>query len=190
MQIFKRLREKNHCGQNLVEFVFIIPMLIFLSLIIFEVSVYWQEVNAVSSLNTEINANAALADTKNMEYGITCPAAVKAKLVLEQRGKQISVNDPIYSFDTSEDPGKPPFVLYKIISNTTVTTKDGIKPQVTLWVDCRNPYENGITTQIYFYHKTLIFKAYLPSFDKSEPIEVIPENIFVTSTKLNTIRHY
>ncbi|MEI8129377.1 MAG: hypothetical protein WCG95_07155, partial [bacterium] len=72
----------------------------------------------------------------------------------------------------------------------TITVGGEIKPQIVLWVDCRNPFEKGIITQLEFYHKTLIIKATIPNFSGGEGIVVIPENIFIASPKLNTIKHY
>lgn len=176
-------------GQNLIEFVFIMPILICITLAIFEVALFWQELNAIYSLNTEINANAALIDTKNLVMGTECPAVAVAKGVLERKDAIISMNDPTYNYAINLDGPSSPFSLYRIESNSQVHGK----PQVTLWVDCRNPYENGITTQIEFYHKTMVMQASIPRYDSSDPadrIEIIPDNVFIASPKLNTVRHY
>ena len=182
MQIFKRIKLKP--AQNLVEFVFLFPILIFITLVIFEVALFWQEVNAIYNLNSEINANVALLDYTGLNMDDTCPAATRALNILEQRDSMISLNNPSYSETILE--GNAPFALYKIISNNQIEGN----PQISLWVDCRNPFEKGITTQIEFYHKTMIMKATIPRFDSSEPIEVIPDKIFIASPKLTTIRHY
>lgn len=179
-------------GQNLVEFVFVFPILIFLTLGIFEVALFWQDLNSIYALNSEINANVALLDTNNMQLGTRCSAATDAFAILEKKDSMISLNNPGYNDgaainDSSLiDDGKEPFALYKYKSNNLVAGK----PQITLWVDCRNPFENGVMTQIEFYHKTMIMKASIPRFDKPDPIVIIPDNVFIASPKLNTIRHY
>lgn len=174
-------------AQNLVEFIFILPILIFMTLAIFEVSLFWQDVNSVYSLNTEINANVALIAPKNMVMGQTCAAAVEGRKILEERDSIISLNNPTYSTTTID--GNEPFALYKIFSTNNITGTSN--PQISLWVDCRNPFENGITTQVEFYHKTLVMKASLPRIDQpNNPIVIIPEDVFIASPKLNTIRHY
>lgn len=169
-----------------MEFIFLLPILLILTLAIFEVAFFWQDVNAIYSLNTEINANAALVDTNLMTLGSTCPAATKAESILENKAPIIAINKPTFSSTTID--GQEPFALYKYVSDTKVSTTG--QPQITMWVDCRNPFENGIVTQVEFYHKTLIMKASIPRFDKPEPIVIIPSDIYIASPKLNTIRHY
>jgi hypothetical protein len=193
MQFFKCIanslenKKKNISAQNLIEFIFILPILIFLTLIIFEVALFWQDVNAIYNLNAEINANVALIEPAGMPLGSTCSAATKALDILERKDSMISMNNPIYSKTTLD--GQEPFALYKYSANM-ITVGGNVKPQITLWVDCRNPFENGITTQLEFYHKTVVIKATIPSFDGGDGIVVIPENIFLASPKLNTLKHY
>lgn len=173
-------------AQNLVEFAFVMPIMLFLTLVIFEVALFWQDVNSIYTLNTEINANVALLDTKNMSLGSTCSAATAGLDILKKKDAMISMNSSSYTQNIAD--GKEPFALYKYTSNNILAGTG--KPQITLWVDCRNPFENGITTQLEFYHKTLIMKASIPRFDKPEPIVIIPDNIYIASPKLDTIRHY
>lgn len=183
MQVFKCINKK---AQNLIEFAFVLPIIIFITLCIFEVALFWQEVNAIYSLNTEINASAGLQDAVELNLGDECPAAQRALTVLESKDNAIGLSDVNYSKIIQD--GSEPFALYRYVSiNKIVSTGD---PQVTLWVDCRNPFENGIITQIEFYHKTLVMKASIPRFDKPEPIVIIPDKIFIASPKLNTIKHY
>lgn len=189
MQVFKRINLfKLHRAQNLIEFIFVFPTLIILTLVIFEVALFWQDANIIYSLNSEINANVALDDysSKNpsMALGQTCPAATKALDILQKKDAAITLNNPTY--DKTILDGQEPYALYNYLSKSTVNGNR----QVTLWVDCRNPFENGITTQIEFYHKNLIIRASIPRFDQPEPIVLIPDNILIASPKLNTIRHY
>lgn len=188
------LEKKNFRGicpnsaQNLIEFIFILPLLLIITLVVFEAAYFWQEVNAIYNLNAEINANASLANVSGMPLGSTCTAAKNAKKILEARDSMISLTDS--SFGMTVLDGKEPFALYKIASSTSVNVGGASNSQATLWVDCRNPFEEGITTQLEFYHKTMIVKATIPRFDKPEGIVVIPENIFIASPKLSTLRHY
>lgn len=174
-------------AQNLIEFVFIFPILLMLTLVIFEVALFWQDVNAIYNLNAEINANVALIDPAGMNIGNTCAAATKALDILQKRSSMISLNTPTYTKTIKY--GSEPFALYEYTASN-ITVGGVTKPQITMWVDCRSPFEEGVTTQVEFYHKTLIIKASIPRFDGGEAIEVIPENIFIASPKLNTLRHY
>ena len=189
MQIFKCIKIS---AQNIIEFIFVFSIMIFITLVIFEVALFWQDVNAVYNLNAEINANVALIDPRNMALGTRCTAATKAIGILQAKESSISMTNNTYNDGAAINnidlvlAGQEPFALYKFISSTNVNGN----PQTTLWVDCRNPFENGITTQIEFYHKTVVMKATIPRFDKPEGIIIIPDNVFIASPKLNTIRHY
>lgn len=182
MQIFKRINKKK--GQNLIEFVFIFPILLFSTLVIFEAALFWQDVNAVYNLNSEINANIALLDSTGYALGDKCEAAQKAKEYLEKKDDMITMVSHKYTESVLD--GAEPFAYYKFSS---APIKGETKPQVTLWVDCRNPFEDGITTQIEFYHKTLIIKASIPTLS-GQVIDVIPEKIYIASPKENTLRRY
>lgn len=206
MQVFKRVKNTKR-AQNLIEFVFVFPLLIFMVLVMFEVALFWQDVNAIYSLNQEINASVATLDYKGLSMDSVCPAADEsdtrsAIYILKQKDSSISLNDPEYQ--TKIVDGAQPFALYHFVGGNSITSStltkvnsDGTKtstsetsPQIQLWVDCRNPFENGVTTQLEFYHKTLVISATIPNFSGGPGIEVIPKNIFIASPKLNTIRHY
>src|SRR5574344_1151231 len=150
MQIFKRLNLENFKkGQNLIEFVFVFPLLIFMTLCIFEVALFWQDVNTIYSINTEINAKAALIETKALTLGQACPVATEGAALMEKKAPIAS--SAKLSFTKSIIDGAEPFALYKYTSSQAVTSVG--KPVATLWVDCRNPFEDGIVTQVEFYHK-------------------------------------
>lgn len=187
MQVSERL--KKFKAQNMIEFVFILPLLLFITLVIFEVALFWQEANAIYNLNNEINANLALIGTSNMQLGTSCTAATKALEILKKKDSGISLSSNIYTEEVLD--GQAPFALYKYHTPNSITDNNGVsKPQIALWIDCRNPFEEGFTSQIEFFHKTIVMKATIPRFDGGEKIEIIPENIFIASPKLSTMRHY
>lgn len=185
-------------SQNLIEFIFVFPIMIFLSLAIMEVALFWQDVNAIYNLNAEINANVALLDYSKIDKGAVCPAADESNIQKHSAINTLKRIDSAITLTTSPNYTKTivdgktePFVLYKFEGGPSITASNGeTARQITLWVDCRNPYEDGVTTQLEFYHKTLIMKASIPRFDSPEPIVIIPDKIFIASPKLNTLRHY
>lgn len=196
MQIFERLKTKFK-AQNMIEFVFILPLLLFITLVIFEVALFWQEANAIYNLNNEINANLALIGTDNMQLGTRCTAATKALEILKKKDSGISLSSNTYNENAAINDaglildGKEPFALYKYHTPNSITDNNSVsKPQIALWIDCRNPFEEGFTSQIEFFHKTIVMKATIPRFDGGGKIEIIPENIFIASPKLSTMRHY
>lgn len=179
-------------SQNLIEFIFVLPVLIFLTLVIFEVALFWQDVNSIYNLNNEINANSALLDYNGLNLGAVCPAAdetvpTSAISILKNKDSMIALTDPTYTKNILD--GSEPFALYQYTANP-ITVGGVTKPQISLWVDCRSPFEDGVVTQLEFYHKTVVIKASIPRFDKGEAIVIIPDNIFIASPKLNTLRHY
>ena len=183
--------KKTIFAQNLIEFIYILAMLISLTLVIFEVALFWQDKSAIYNLNAEINANLALIEPAGMSNSSTCTAALRAFDILQKRDSMISLNNPSYQMEIMD--GQAPFALYHYFANPITVTMDGAsvtKPQISLWVDCRNPFEEGYTSQLEFYHKTLVMKATIPRFDKPEGIELIPENWFIASPKINSLRHY
>lgn len=229
MQIFKCIR--RHCetsnsgsdkkftpkqtrsiSQNLLEFIFVLPMLIFISLAILEVALYWQDVNTIYNLNAEINANLALLDYTGKKMGEACIAVDNSRdstgayvqphsalATLERTSKMITMTDtPTFNVALIDPPNTSaqPFSLYKVTGGPIITPDpiNGVAQpatnQIVLWVDCRNPFEDGVTTQLEFYHKTIVMHASIPRFDKPEPIVIIPDKIFIASPKLNTLRHY
>lgn len=192
MQVLECLKIKKQAyrAQNIIEFIFVFPLLIFLTIVIFEVALFWQEVNAIYNLNAEINANVALKDDKEvgLNVGDACPAATKALEILEKRSPMISLTQNDAYTKTILD-GTEPLALYKYEANP-VSVAGVNKSQVTMWIDCRNPFENGVMTQLEFYHKTLIINASIPRFDGEPAIVIIPQYIFIASPKLNSLRHY
>lgn len=204
MQIFKRLIFNTKPAQNLVEVAYIIPILVFFTLIMLEVGLFWKDLNAIYSLNAEINANIANLDYTKMTLGAgVCPAVDAANTksavsILNLKGSRISLSDNSYTLTPVE--GKAPFAMYKYSTGDISVIQKGsgstdvettvTKPQITLWVDCRNPFEDGVTTQIEFFHKTLFMKARMPRFDGGQGYVIIPDHWFIASPKLNTIRQY
>jgi len=211
MQILKRLMTSK--AQNLLEFVFVLPMLLFISLAILEVALFWQDVNTIYNLNAEINANVALIEYSGMSMGSVCRAVDNSKdatgayvyphsamSTLEQRASAISMTKTNFQRNVAVingvQQGQEPFALYVVSGGPTITPSpiNGVAQpptqQIQLWVDCRNPFEDGVTTQLEFYHKTVVMHASIPRFDKPEPIVIIPDNIFIASPKLNTLHHY
>lgn len=179
-----------------------LPILLFISLALMEVALYWQEVNTIYNLNAEINANVALLDYSGKSIGSVCIAADNAEYhsaiaTLQRIDSAITMTDVTYTDPaTARADGTEPFALYKFTGGPMITPSpiDGVaqspKPQITLWVDCRNPFEDGVTTQLEFYHKTLIMHASIPRLDGAPPIVIIPDNVFIASPKLNTLHHY
>ena len=119
---------------------------------IFETALYWQDVNAIYNLNAEINANVALIDNTGTVAGAAAEAGrCKAfneiidtgKFNFEGRVKSILPDNLTYTTVILDgDVSKSPFAIYQYQAGS-VTVGGVTKPRISLWVDCRSPFERG-----------------------------------------------
>ena len=202
MQISKRL------GQNIIEFVFIFPLVIVMTLVLFEVAFFWQDVNTVNSINSELSARIARTDSTTIQLLTSvsstgepvCQAARDALEYLRENTRRFTfTNDVSYNCEVLTTSGSQacgtavnmePFMIYKFESQNRIDTPEGNKPLITMWVDCQSPFERGYVTQMEIFHKTFVLSARIPRFDGKPAIEIIPEYYFIATPKINTIRHY
>ena len=184
------MRFSKRLAQNIIEFTFVFPILVIFALVLFELGFFWQNVNSVYNLNNEINANISDVNygPSKIQMGTTCPAATEALSLIKTRGPVVmGMNSDFMMTKLLDTNTTEPFALYKYTSSETA--KNG-QPIMTLWVDCRNLFEDGISTQIEFFHKVVVLHASIPRFDGGEAIDVIPENILIASPKTVSIRQY
>lgn len=183
----KKSFEGNHKAKNaqqIVEFIFLFPILIMLFLAIFEISMFWQQYNATQMVNEEVGANIILEDYSAMEFGKRCVAVAPAVAVLQSKTKVLAPASVSFQKEPVIVEGDEPFASYEILSEQ----KMGGKPVVKLSIDCRNPMQNGITTQLSSMHRVMFFAISLPNFS-GKRIEIIPKNAELISTKNTKIGH-
>jgi len=169
-------------AQNLIEFVYIFPLVVFLGLAIFELALFWKSVNYVNMINEEITANAVLSS--DIQEDTMCIQAQNALEALKKRGYIFTQYNLTYK--TSTISGQEPYAHYRFYSDQKVKSK----PVVTLDVDCQNPQTAGITTQLRHQYQLKIIPAKIPGYGGSEPIEIFPSQVEIISAKKKVRGHF
>jgi len=172
-------------GQNLVEFAAIIPLLVFLIFSIIEFSMYWATVNAVQGI--ALNTSTKMASVYVSETSGSNDAVDKALSLIKTNSKFLG--EEVTFNDISTDITTRPFAVYKYESSQTRNTDAGSKPVMTVTIDYRDPYKEGITLQLTYQYRTILLGVKLPIPGKN-PIAIIPKDIKITSTKTQQYNSY
>lgn len=192
------LKRKN--GQNLVEVVLIIPLLLVIMLGILEYALFQRNVNAVQ----DIAAEAAVAASKQFvdensgpfpgAYDSTENPAVQAALdLVVSRGASIVPQTiTLQHNDLGPAFGQRPFALYEFNSTQTTTYKGQTVPRVTFTVDYRSPKTDGVSTQLIYHYNLVLFgiEFVIPGVNGGRKITIIPRNIQLSSTQTCQYVHY
>lgn len=171
-------------GQSLVEFAIIIPLLVVLIFSIIEFSIYWTTVNAVEGI--AMDASTKMASIHVSEAAGSNPAVDMAVLSIADNSKYLGEK---MVFGTPSITGTEPFALYKYESNQTRDTVNGIKPMMTVTIDYRDPYKDGIILQLSYQYRTILLGASIP-IPGNDPIVIIPRDIMITSKKNQQYNSY
>jgi len=180
-------------AQNLIEFVFIIPLLIVILFGIIEFAIFYRNVSVVEDIATEAAVVASrrlvldsmtsnnIADTSNTGFNKAVKAA--SDVVMKRSGSLgISALTLAYN-DLGSGFGTRPYALYDV-SSTETRIVDGVAtPLITLIVDYRTPNEDGIMVQLVYQYRTLFVGAQLPTLS-GEPLVLIPRDIPISSTRI------
>jgi len=180
-------------AQNLIEFVFIIPLLIVILFGILEFAMFYRNVNVVEDIATEAAVAASrklvldtmtsnnIADTSNTGFNKAAKAA--SDVVMKRKGSLSIPTLTLAYNDLGTGFGARPYALYEIVSTETRLIDGVATPILTLVVDYRSPTEDGIMVQLIYQYQTLLFGFQLPVFG-SEPIVLIPRDIPISSTRI------
>jgi len=180
-------------AQNLIEFVFIIPLLIVILFGILEFAIFYRNVSVVEDIATEAAVAASrrfvldtmtsnnIADTSNTGFNKATKAAID--VVTKRSGSfGIPVGTFVYN-DLGVGFGTRPYALYEIVSTQTRAVDGVSTPILTLVVDYRSPGEDGIMVQLTYQYQTLLLGIQLPVFG-STPVVLIPRDIPISSTRI------
>lgn len=162
-------------AQNLIEFVYIFPLVVFLGLAVFELALFWKSVNTVNMINEEIASNAVLS--ADIQGNGICIQAQNALDTLKKR--DIVFTQYHLTYKNSVVAGQEPYAQYRFYSDQ----KFKKKPMVVLDVDCQNPEKAGITTQLRYQHHLSFIPAKIPGRGSNEPIEIFPSSVEVISAR-------
>lgn len=186
-------------AQNIIEFVFIFPLLFVVILVIIEVAMFWKSVSVVQNIALKAGSNAVLqpitsnmttvspSDTDCSDGACSNFVVAKALEVVKNSHPILGVGNLTYtcSVKTSSGSGDstyygtPPFAYYDCKSSQS---NNGV-PTIELTVDTRSVSTHGVITQLTFNYHTFILSASVPLPDGSELV-VIPETVPISSTKV------
>lgn len=177
-------------AQNLIEFVFVFPLVFFLIMAIFELAMFYRTVHAVQNVAVQVAAKAAtqvitsdMISTTIGDPSFNAAAQSALDTIKAKKGALGSLDFDTFQVTTNSAFGTPPYTLYEFTSDRTIHTSTGDKPLVTLRVDCSNPLEKGIKTQLIYYYVTIIFAAEVP-LPNGDVMTIIPKDIAISSTKI------
>jgi len=187
-------------GQNLIELVFVMPLLILILFGTIELAMFWKTANTVQELAFQAAANAAnqlvLDNQDSNDYTDTnCTdgscfnfAIAKAINTVKKKQGSLGVSNLTFYCKSVDGYGTRPYTLYECNSDQIVVT-DKTLPKLKLVVDYRNPYRNGIAAQIVFQYKTLLLgaKFILPN---GKTVTIIPRDLEISSTKVQQPAQY
>ncbi len=180
---------KKKKGQNLLEFVVVIPLLIVIIFGIIEFALFWRTVQTVQGIALEAAAGAASQYVD--ENGTANPAVDKAIAIVNSRvGTLGSETVTLQDQPLGSNYGIRPFAFYQFASQEKVSTfSDGDKPLMQVLIDHRDPYQKGIITQLVYQYQTILMGAefILPGGRK---VVIIPRDIEISSTKIQQYNNY
>ena len=177
-------------AQNLVEFVFIFPLLIIILFGILEFGIYFRNANVVEDIAKEASSSASrklvldtmtsntITDTSSTGFNKAVKAAID---IVAKRKKQLGLT--ALTFTYNDLGGTRPYTVYQINSTQTRMIGGVVTPLVTLIVDYSSPTEKGVTVQFIYQYRTLLLGAELPVFGGT-PVVIIPRDMTISSTKI------
>lgn len=201
---------KHKQGQNLIEVILVIPLLLIIILGILEYALFQRNVNAVQDIAQE----AAVAASKLYVDPNTCvgaappayctnpataydpaenPAVESARTLALNRVKALGASGITLNYDNPGTAfGQRPFALYKFDSNKTVEYKGETVPLISFDVDYRDPVYDGVSTQLIYHYSLVLFglEFVIPGINQGRRITVIPRNIEISSTQTKQYVHY
>lgn len=172
-------RIKKHSGQNLVELVVVLPLLVLLILGIMQLGLYWRTFQTIESVALE-GSNVAASTIDDL----STPANEAKDDAVDSINSRLAMAGMPTVGNASVAPvaGTPPNALYQ--SPAVVNPKD---VQITL--DYRNPTANGVIVQVVYGYKPILAGTKIP-IPGGTPISIIPDFIQVSSSQIQQYNIY
>lgn len=164
-------------GQNIVEFVVVIPLILIVLVAIFEVVLFWNDVQIIQQVALEASVTAShyvVKDSDSTNDGVK--NAIKAANARSETLKAGNLNFG----DATVKVGSAPYAIYE------ASGRDGSK----LRIDFRDPYRRGIVAQIKYVHRTIFDAMTFQLPYRQESITIIPDKIEISSTKAQQYSNY
>lgn len=172
----KNLREAK--GQNLVELVVVLPLLVLLILGIIQLGLYWRTFQTIESVALEGSTIAAstVDDLKTADNEAVKAATDTIKNRMQMAGLPSPASDP------AAVSGTAPNALYQ--SPAVVNPND-----VQITVDYRNPTANGVVVQVVYGYRPILAGTKIP-VPGAAPITIIPDYVEVSSSQIQQYNTY
>lgn len=181
-------------GQNLVELVFVLPLLVFLILGIMELAIYWRNVHVIQETALEASIVASQA-TISYDTTDTSKMTNKVYALLLNRGPKIAKNGVNFSgtvkLYSGGIYGNAPYSIYEFGDPV------GCNPSTNscnFWarIDYRDPMRRGVSVQIGYKYQSIFHgvKFPIPYSDGTKYVVIIPEYIYITSSKIQQYGAY
>lgn len=185
-------------AQNLIEFALVLPLIVVMFFGIIELSLFWKTINNVQSIALQAASAAsgtfvAENQTGSVVSNTNFNAAVsKAASIVVARSKSLNIDSLAFNSLTAFNGGQfgdRPYSMY-VLESTQTKKIDGVdKPVLTLTVDYRDPYKQGVVVQLSYYYSTVLLGAEF-TMPGGKKVTIIPKNIAVSSTKIQQYINY
>ena len=170
---------KKNRGQNLVELVIVLPLLVLLILGIIQFGLYWRTFQTVESVALE-GASVASSTVDSIKT-TNNEAKDAAVLAINERLKMAGLPQ-IDPASIAAVNGTEPYALYQ--SAAVVNPND-----VQVTIDYRNPSANGIVVQVVFGYQPILAGTQIP-IPGRDPISIIPDFVEVSSSQIQQYNTY
>lgn len=171
-------RFRNDKGQNLVELVVVLPLLVLLILGIIQFGLYWRTFQTISSVALD-GANVASSTIDDLSTSSN-EAVTAATNTITTRLSQAGLPSPAAAL--SPTAGTAPNALYQ--TPAVVNPND-----VQITVDYRNPTTNGVVVQVVYGYRPILAGTSIP-IPGGDPITLIPDFIEVGSSQIQQYNIY
>jgi Flp pilus assembly protein TadG len=169
---------RNNRGQNLVELVVVLPLLILLILGIIQLGLYWRTFQTIESVALD-GANIAAS---TVDDSSTTANEVKVEAVKTINSRLAMAGLPTVDVANVVPSGTEPNTLYQ---STAVANPNDV--QIT--IDYRNPTSNGVVVQVVYGYRPILAGTRIP-VPGSDPITIIPDFIQVSSSQIQQYNTY
>jgi len=175
-------------AQSLIEFIVVIPLLILVVFGIIEFSVFLRSTQVVQQIAME--SAVAASNVYVTESSNPNPAVTKVLTVVSSKLSSLGLSNITFS----EVPlggtwGDKPFALYRFESDQTRDIDGVATPLIIFTVDYRDPYQQGINTQLVYQYRTLLVGIEFNLLN-GRKVKIIPRDIEISSTKTQQYVNY
>ncbi|MEW5822373.1 MAG: TadE/TadG family type IV pilus assembly protein [Cyanobacteriota bacterium] len=166
-------------GQNLVELVVVLPLLVVLILGIMQLGLYWRTFQTIESVALE-GSNVAASTVDN--YGTPVNEPVTASIDAINNRLAMAGLPTVTSGNVTVQDGTAPYALYQ----SPAANNPG---DMQITIDYRNPTANGVVVQVVYGYRPILAGTRIPVPGGTD-ITIIPDFIKVSSSQIQQYNTY